>query len=520
MKYTKRYVIVLFTAVFISPLIGAQSPGGVGNNLSLWLKANAGVNCGTNNCSITLWSNQQGNTAWNANGTGAAVWTNDITNSINFNPTVLFTDDAKPFTSSAITRPFGVGSTIFFVCKINVINDKSFVEFRSGGSRAFFIDRRYASNTTYTTAMRTGLPNVWAVTDTGGSGFSEIFENTRSIAALNTKTFSTNWTSGNYVLGDDDTGGNQLTGTISEILYFDRVLNPIDLSKVNSYLAIKYGVSLNDGVGRDYVASNWDGTVGTRYWNATVNTGYNKDIFGIGRDDNSALNQRVSRSANADDILTISLDNDFVSNTQSPTRTTSLDNLDFFMVGNNNGNYQVSTNVITTASPNLRRINRIWSTQDTGNVGCIYYQFNTAGFTTAPGEAWYVVIADNPAFTTNVRYRQVVTGGNVVFRADMRNNGQPNYITLARLDRNELNDNFNEGLVGINTDTPIANSYLDVRGGNQGMVVSRLSQTQIDALTPVEGMIVYNTTTNTMQVYPNTGPWRNLGDVNILRFCE
>ncbi|MDP5077574.1 MAG: hypothetical protein NWQ19_05750, partial [Nonlabens sp.] len=373
--------------------------------------------CGTNNCSITLWSNQQGNTAWNAVGTGAAVWANDATNSINYNPTVSFTDDAQPFTATAITRPNGVASTIFTVGKINSISDKAFAEFGSGSRRAFFIDRRYASNTLYTTPMSTGIPNIWSVSDAGGSGFSEIFENTRSIAALNTKTFSTNWTTGNYVLGDDASGGNRLIGTMSEILYFDRALNPVELLKVNSYLAVKYGISLNDAAGRDYVASNWSGTTGIMFWDATANTGYNNDVFGIGRDDNSALNQRVSRSANADDILTISLDNDFVSNTQSPTRTTSLDNLDFFMVGNNNGNYQVSTNVITTASPNLRRINRIWSTQDTGNVGCIYYQFNTAGFTTAPGEAWYVVIADNPAFTTNVRYRQVVTGGNVVFRA-------------------------------------------------------------------------------------------------------
>jgi hypothetical protein len=501
------------TFLFFLPLLNfvqAQSPGGIGANLSLWLKANAGVNCSTNNCGVTLWSNQQGNTAWNANGTGAAVWTNDISNSINFNPTVLFTDDAKPFTSSAITRPVGVGSTIFVVGKINVINDKGFAEFRSGGSRAFFIDRRYASNTTYTTAMRTGLPNVWAVTDTGGSGFSEIFENTRSIAALNTKTFSTNWTSGNYVLGDDDTGGNQLTGTMSEILYFDRVLNPIDLSKVNSYLAIKYGVSLNDGVGRDYVASNWDGTVGTRYWNATVNTGYNKDIFGIGRDDNSALNQRVSKSVNTSDILSISLDSDFISNTQSASRTTNFDdNLDFLMVGNNNGNLAVSTSQISTLSTNLNRINRIWRVQDSGRVDCVYYNFNTVGFTTSSTQSWYVVVADDANFTTNVEFKQVNVGGNVVVRMDMNNNNSNNYITLARLDRNSIPNTFNAGIVGINTASPANNTYLDIRGGNQGMVVTRLNQTAINTLTPVEGMLVFNTTTSTFQLY-NGNFWRSL----------
>lgn len=44
-----------------------------------------------------------------------------------------------------------------------------------------------------------------------------------------------------------------------------------------------------------------------------VPTEYNHDIFGIARDDSQELDQRVSQSVNDGSILTIALDNDFVS---------------------------------------------------------------------------------------------------------------------------------------------------------------------------------------------------------------
>jgi hypothetical protein len=46
-------------------------------------------------------------------------------------------------------------------------------------------------------------------------------------------------------------------------------------------------------------------------WDSSVDSDYNKDIFGIGRDDASTLDQRVSRSANTGSVITIATDNDF-----------------------------------------------------------------------------------------------------------------------------------------------------------------------------------------------------------------
>jgi len=521
MKYMKFKIELLAIIMLVVALAAGQSsPGGTQNNLSLWLKADAGVSCSTNNCGINLWSNQQGNTSWDAQGTGDAVWLNSGTNLLNFNSTVSFTDDAQPFKANNITRANGTASTVFVVGMVNVINDKAFFEFRGGGARAFFIDRRYASNNNFATSMGTGATRVWSITDTGGSNSYEVFEDTKRLQARNSKN-NTSWTTANFVLGDDDTGGNRLTGNISEILYYDRLLTAVELSRVHSYIAIKYGISIDDGIGGDYVASNWNGTTGVRFWNATTNTGFNNDVFGIGRDDSSALNQRVSKSVNADDIVSISLDNDFISNTQSAARTAALDNLDFLMVGNNNGNFNVSTTAIASLSPDLKRINRVWRVQDTGSVDCVYYNFNTISFTKSPTQAWYIVIADDASFTANVAYQQITTGGNTLVRLNLNDNSANNYITLARLDRAQIANTFDAGIVGINTQTPAANTYLDIRGGNQGMVITRLTQTAINAMTAVEGMLVFNTTANTFQLY-NGSIWRNLGDAPppVSKFCN
>jgi hypothetical protein len=370
-----------------------------------------------------------------------------------------------------------------------------------------------------------GKNNVLTITDTGGSGAYQILENSLQKYSNTTKGFGTSWSNGTYTLGDDDTGGNRLEGEISEIIYYDKALSVLELSKVHSYLAIKYGVSLNDGTGRDYVASNWTGTgtAGARFWNATANAGYNNDVFGIGRDNASGLNQRVSRSVNIDDILSLALDNDFLASTQNTSRTTNFSaNLNFLMAGNNNGSLAVSAIALPTLSSGINRINRVWRIQDSGGVNCVYYNFNTSGFTTSPTQEWYVVAADDPSFTTNVEYKKITVGGNVVVRMNLNDNTSNNYITLARLDRNNIIATFSGGAVGINTATPANNTYLDIRGGNQGLVVTRLNTAEINSLNPVEGMLVFNTTTNKFQLY-NGSNWRDMGDLTLpptTKFCN
>ncbi len=62
---------------------------------------------------------------------------------------------------------------------------------------------------------------------------------------------------------------------------------------MNTYLAIKYGITLNNG-NTSYIATNGTTTV----WDATANATHKSNIAGIGRDDDEILNQKQARSVN------------------------------------------------------------------------------------------------------------------------------------------------------------------------------------------------------------------------------
>ncbi|WP_246281153.1 hypothetical protein [Saccharibacillus qingshengii] len=95
-----------------------------------------------------------------------------------------------------------------------------------------------------------------------------------------------------------------LRGSISEMLVFNRKLTDDEREQVNSYLAIKYGITLtgDDLENVDYVASD-----GSPIWDADDNTGYGYRITGIGRDAQSGLNQKQSKSQNNGALVTLAL---------------------------------------------------------------------------------------------------------------------------------------------------------------------------------------------------------------------
>ena len=63
------------------------------------------------------------------------------------------------------------------------------------------------------------------------------------------------------------------------------------------------------------------------------------------------------------------------------------------------------------------------------------------------------------------------------------------------------------GQVGVGTSSPNASAALDVSSTTGAVLFPRMTTTQRDALTPTEGMVIYNTTENSLQtVYTGTQP--------------
>jgi hypothetical protein len=89
-------------------------------------------------------------------------------------------------------------------------------------------------------------------------------------------------------MGRNNSGGEDTDANIGELIFYNATPSAADLNRIESYLAIKYGITrggnTNTGAAYNYLSS-----ASTTIWNKTTNSGFNNDIAGIGRDDASAL---------------------------------------------------------------------------------------------------------------------------------------------------------------------------------------------------------------------------------------
>jgi hypothetical protein len=98
-------------------------------------------------------------------------------------------------------------------------------------------------------------------------------------------------------------------GFIPELILFNRYLSFRDRQKVESYLALKYGISLNQDLPVSYLNSR-----GEIIWDADVNAAYAQNISGIGKDDASGMYQKVSESVQTPGVMKIGIRNEFKNN--------------------------------------------------------------------------------------------------------------------------------------------------------------------------------------------------------------
>jgi len=350
-------IIVQIFNPYIFQISNTHAMWSISSDLNLWLKADEGTNTIVDGEGVTSWEDQ----SWSWHDAAWAWDTTYVSSLFNFNPSLNFTDDDRPLTGS-MDRPNGLEASIFVVGRIPVVDDRALIEFSQGSSRrGFFFDDRYAGNISYDFQVNT--PSVWWVGDPWGTTPSSIYENASNIDTAS-KSFTTNWTTwGAYHIWDDSTWGNRLTWEISEILYYDTNLSLADRSKVDSYLALKYGITLS---WTWYIDSSWQSVYDSSLW-------YDQDVVGIARDDGSSLDQRVSHSANTGAILTIATDDDFVS-TNGWSRT-QLSDGQYLVIWSNWG---ITTDQLTELDTTTfdSRIIREWKVENTGAVWSIHLNFD------------------------------------------------------------------------------------------------------------------------------------------------
>ncbi len=215
----------------------------------------------------------------------------------------------------------------------------------------------------------------------------------------------------NRGIGRSNTTNSSLAN-VGEVIVYPTEIIGTNRNKIETYLAIKYGITLDQSISQNYTLSN----TGTA-WNSAIAGLYKKDITGIARDDASSLSQVKSQSVNnAGDIIvgTIGV---IGTNYQS-------------LLWSNDGTATGSW-VATDAPTGYQRITREWQFQEkNGNIGNAKIAYPLAsvpvGFT---GTLMMLIDADGTFAAGASVYTGTLNAGNWEFTIDV---GDMSYMTFAK----------------------------------------------------------------------------------------
>jgi len=376
-SFLRRVCIIV---ILISIQIQAQ-PGGV-SGTQLWLRADIGVHGGA---TVSQWDDQSGNSrdALQSNTDRQPSYVNTP---VNFNPAFYYTNHFLDVAYNAALN--GRNLTVLSVIQLDGGSSwrSPWTTRDDNPSRGHIL--YYNGDYRYWTGHGTNggwdqlrggdaSGNFEILTTTSVSSGSDIQKNLFLQGANlgdQTVSFSLN-TQRPFRIGKGRTettdGDYPWYGHISEVIVYDSQLSDSDRNRVESYLAVKYGLTLDQSVsgGQDYQDST-----GALIWDASENSGYGNDIAGLGRDDISVLDQRISKSINPDAVITMATNSDFSSANSDNGRTQLGDDVSFLLWSNNND----GTGWTSTGAPSGGEIlQRQWKIEKSGTQNSISIQVDT-----------------------------------------------------------------------------------------------------------------------------------------------
>ena len=330
-----------FTDTTIVSITVVEAPGLVVQDLNLWLRADRDVtSLGGDNTPATAWDDQSAssNDAISAGGPSDPIFLDNGSSNLNFNPLLRFdgTDDR-----------FGLPNDTLAV--LNESHTALIVSVQDGAGiglpRVMLGGGAVGANTetNFRLDSLSVLESGWGGPNHTGTipvvsnqvflstfgydlvagrelflgGVTDGTDPATTLAAVNTDNF----------VGSRNDDSEHWQGDIAEIIFYKRFLPADERQLVESYLAIKYGLTLsnadNDATIEegDYFDSQgnllWDGDL------AGADSGYHNNIAGLISDDAADFEQKISRSSEGD-IVTVSLQNNFITSNTDASRTDSL----------------------------------------------------------------------------------------------------------------------------------------------------------------------------------------------------
>ena len=359
-------VVLLLIICFIVNDICAQNPGGI-TGTTLWFKGDAGTNTTTNGSLISSWASiavspavtvTQGTTTNQPTfqeGSGSLA-TTITTNRFNYNPFLYLNGSNYLVENSSID-----------ICNTTTGISAYQVVAYSGPQ---WVSLGWSGPNGRIKLKADGGGN--AITDaTGNTGVNNCYSgNTMFQAFLNSAVGTTNGITGRFngvnvntsnnndptssltlTIGANNDASEIMTGGVGEFIIYPSILSATDNLKVESYLAIKYGITL----GKPTSLSDYLSSLGIQTWFGDA--AFQNDIIGIARDDASALMQKQSHDYS--DTTRIYLGT--LAATNIANTSTFANTHEFILMGCDNGQVnQTVTSASNVPAGICTRIERVW----------------------------------------------------------------------------------------------------------------------------------------------------------------
>jgi PKD domain/SprB repeat len=361
-------------------LTQAQAPGGVSSGLQVWLKGDAGTSTTIDGQFLSYWNDQSGNGNNATQATGSAQ-PKYIKRALNGNPAMEGNNGTRYLNVNLNSIDNNAFTVISVVKRASSSANQYFIGIQQASPSPGF-HMGYVNNTTLRYANYGNTLNqtvgAYSATTEGprivigecntsfNKGLTEVNNGVASSSSNGNILHYTQGAMGNIGRGFGSSG---FQGYISEVIVYNRTLTALEKRQIQTYLSIKYGLSIA-------VADHL-------YYNEPT---FANDVFGIGKDVAlQGLNQTESKSENPDDIVTI----------KEPS---NMSDGEFLVSGNNNG----STAMATYSGSNCSVTNlmaRVWKVRETGDVGTVTMRFNMTGITgITPSKLMLMIDTDGDGF--------------------------------------------------------------------------------------------------------------------------
>ena len=376
-------VISYLNSKYNSSFAFKSTPGGLdcdGNRI--WLRANVGTSTTTNGAAISQWDDVSTSSEFLMQPLAASqpIYRDNTANLINYNPIVDFSNGTKSLINTSIFSSPNSELSVFLVSKEHSRTNNQAASFSSTASTSVYeiSNPNSAGNLVWdvggtTAPNRLSAPIGLSVGTPFISTFTNSLSNNQQEIKLNGDIVAIDAT-GHSVNGIDITAlGTNCDAAISEFIVFDRFLPNIEVDIIESYLGIKYGITLKHDYLRTDEVRTYD-----------VSNGYNNAIFGVAYDKPTGLQITKSHSEDpANSGLTLEL-------------TTNISSGGYLIIGQDNGSLGT-----TTVAGEANALVRKFYAEQTGGVGTVNLEVDLAVIsrnTASTKENVKIIIANNPLF--------------------------------------------------------------------------------------------------------------------------